>query len=142
MVSLLLTSEQIDAAEGSLVNSKLTSAQVGDLLSIFRGYLGPLAADYALEATFTAQDDSSDTSRKCAKLAACLQLFSDNQFTPDVAGFANTAANRTGFVYSLEGENYKVFTYAFGLFWDLPRQLASPNGRRVSMQGKFVYTSP
>lgn len=115
---------------------------MSDLLSIFRGYLGELESDYSIQATLEAQDDDTDPSQKCAKLMACLALWSENQFTPSVAGFAPTAANRTGFVYSLEGENFEIFKYAFGLFWSLPRGLGSSSNQRVSTQGTFRRMNP
>lgn len=139
-MATLLTSAQITAGVASLTNDKLTTPQISDLVSIFRGYLGDLAGDYALQATFEALDDSANGAQICAKLAACLALFQENQFTPR-AGFDPTAANRTGFVYSLDGEIYEIFKYAFGLLWDLPRSL-SGKASRVSTQGTFVRSNP
>lgn len=142
-MSLLLTSEQITAGAAGLSSGKLTASAVADLLSIFRGYLGDLESDYSIQSTLEAQDDSADLSQKCAKLMACLALWSDNQFTPEIAGFAPTAANRTGFVYALSGENFEIFKYAFGLFWSLPKSLSqSGSSSRVSTQGTFRRTNP
>ena len=143
-MALLLTEEQLAAAAISLEDGKLTPSQVSDLVSIFRGYLAELEANYALESTLSLEDDSDGLGRqRCQKLAACLILFQDNQFTPE-SGFAPTAANRTGFIYSLDGENFEVFRYAFGLFWPIPKELINKylgTGRtRTSSQGQFVNT--
>lgn len=139
---MLLSLDQLAAGKISLQSGKLHLSQVSDLVSIFRGYLGPLADDYSIEAILVAEDDTtSGGARRCEKLAACLELFRDNQFTPE-SGFAPTAANRTGFNYSLDGEVYEIFKYCFGLFWPIPKELAnnfqSGNRLRSSAQGSFV----
>lgn len=144
-MSLLLSKEQIDA--GSQVvflnDNKLTASQITDLLSIFRGYLGPLAAQYPLRATLEAEQDTQNGDQRCAKLVACLTLFQENQFTP-ASGFAPTVANRTGFNFSADGEVYEFFKYAFGLFWDIPAELElkfnslSQGGSGSFQQGAFT----
>jgi len=131
----LLTQEQIDAGAATLAGGKLRQSQVDDILSIWRGYLGGLASSYSLSSTLSgAQDDA--VSNKCAKLAACLQLWQDVQF--DVSAFAATNANRTGFTDSTKDERYEIFLYSFGLFWDIPSSLASkvsgPNVSNASSQ--------
>lgn len=138
---MLLTTEQLAAGLATLVNHKLTKAMVDDLVAIFRGFLGDLEANYPISATLTAEDDNDGLgARRCEKLAACLLLFQENQFTPE-SGFAPTAANRTGFNYSLDGEVFQTFLYCFGLFWPVPRQLAdNKSTRRGSAQGRFVTT--
>src|SRR6476661_5701487 len=139
----LLTKAQIDAGSAVVAqnDNKLTASQVADLVSIFRGYLGSLAANYSIRATLEAEQDIDGGDLRCAKLAACLALFQENQFTP-ASGFAATNANRTGFTYSLDGEVYETFKYAFGLFWDLPPELEIRfNNSRTggkSAQGQFV----
>jgi hypothetical protein len=143
-MALLLTTDQIDAAAATLVTSdnKLTAGMVSDLVSIFRGYLGPLASSYTLKDTLAAQQDLQENDERiAAKLAACLALFQENQFTPE-SGFAPTAANRTGFNYSLDGEVYEIFKYAFGLLWDIPVELPTvattgSGGRFQPSQGRF-----
>lgn len=142
MASLLLTDDQITAGAATLVNGKLPASAVSDLLSISRGYLGALADDYPLEATFTAEDDSDGLERgRAAKLAACLALFQENQFTPK-SGFEATNGSRTGFVYSLDGEVFQIFLYVFGLFWTVPTAIANGGSanRRRSTQGAFNRT--
>lgn len=136
---LLLTDDQIAAGAAALTDGKLSGSMVADLVSIFRGYLGDLAVNYPLEATLAAEDDNASDAKRCAKLAACLSLFQENQFTP-LAGFAPTAGNRTGFVYSMDGEVFEIFRYAFGLFWDIPAALTAKAGSqsRVSTQGAFI----
>lgn len=143
-MTYLLTEEQLAAASGSLEEGKLSAAHVDDLLAIFRGYLGTLASKYPLRSTFEAEDDEDGLGRRrCEKLVACLVLFQDNQFTPE-SGFAPTAANRTGFIYSSDGEVFEIFKYAFCLFWDWPEEFANKfqagNANRRSAQGRFVKT--
>lgn len=138
----LLTDEQIAVGDESLENGRLSPTMIMDLVSIFRGYLSELADKYPLEATFTAENDNDGLGRqRCAKLAACLAVFNENQFTPQ-SGYAPTNANRTGFNYSMDGEVFEVFKYAFCLFWALPRQFQNnfQNGSRsqTSAQGRFV----
>jgi hypothetical protein len=129
----LLTTEQISAGETALIGNRLTLSQVDDLLSIFRGYLGAIANNYPLESTFTNLEDTVSSNR-CAKLAACLLLWQDNQF--DVSGFVATNANKTGFTDSTPGENYEIFKYAFGMFWTLPDRFLNSNQRQFnSSQG-------
>lgn len=139
---MLLSQDQLAAGKISLNDGKLHSSQVSDLISIFRGYLGGLADGYAMKATLEAEDDNDGLGqRRCEKLAACLILFQENQFTP-ASGFAPTAANRTGFNYSLDGEVFEIFKYCFGLFWNLPKDFTNPFQNsalnRVSAQGRFV----
>jgi hypothetical protein len=120
MDGLILTSAEITAGAGTLSGGKLKASQVEDLVSTFRSYLGSLAGNYALKPTFEALTDTAD-SNKAAKLAACLLRWQDNAF--DVSAFAATNANRTGFTDSTPGENFEIFKYAFGLFWDFPIEL-------------------
>lgn len=120
MDGLLLTSDQITAGAATLSGNKLKSSQIDDLVSIWRGYLGGLASNYALVSTLENQEDDADSNR-CAKLAACLLLWQDVQF--DVTAFSATNANRTGFTDSTEKERYEIFLYTFGLFWDIPSSL-------------------
>lgn len=140
---MLLTTEQINdgAAQVAGHDNKLTVSMVFDLLSIFRGYLGPLADGYDIEGTLTAEQDTPTSAQRCAKLAACLTLFQENQFTP-ASGFAPTVANRTGFNYSMDGEVYEIFKYAWGLFWDLPKEMElrfqSANAGSRSSEGQFI----
>lgn len=143
-MGLLLTTEQIDAGAEAIVNNnnRLTASMVEDLLSIFRGYLGSLAANYDLKTTLENEQDANGGSQKCAKLAACLFLFQENQFTPE-SGFAPTVANRTGFNYSMHGEVFEIFKYAFGLFWDIPPELVnkfnkSSGAMAASSEGFFL----
>jgi hypothetical protein len=143
---LLLTKSQIDAGSEAvaLTDNKLTADQISDLVSIFRGYLGPLFDLYPVESTLAAEQDTAGSALRCAKLAACLGLFQENQFTPQ-SGFAATNANRTGFTYSLHGEVYEVFKYAFGLFWTIPAELElqfnalSKRSGGTSSQGVFSH---
>lgn len=140
---MLLTKEQIDAGSLAIANNdnQLTESMISDLVSIFRGYLGVLADRYPLESTLRAEQDTAGGALRCAKLAACLTLFQDLQFTP-ASGFAPTVANRTGFNYSLDGEVYEIFKYAFGLFWNIPKELEIKYNRAAGggsfAQGEFV----
>jgi len=144
-MAALLSKEQIDAGSQLVftTGNRLTASQITDLLSIFRGYLGPLASEYPLRATLEAEQDIPDGDFKCAKLAACLNLFQELQFTP-ASGFAATVANRTGFNFSADGEVYEIFKYAFGLYWDIPAELEirfnslSSGGTGSFQQGAFV----
>jgi len=138
----LLSKDQIDAGSLAVFNNgnKLTDDMVDDLVSIYRGYLGELFDNYDVEATLKAETDSA-LRKRCAKLAACLLYFQENQFTP-ASGFAPTLANRTGFNYSMDGEIYEVFKYAFGLFWNIPKELElrfnNMAGNSVSSEGVFL----
>lgn len=140
---MLLTTDQINQGSAAIANNgnKLTVSMVSDLVSIFRGYLGPLADNYDIETTLLAETDTQTGALRCAKLAACLFLFQENQFTP-ASGFAPTVANRTGFNYSLDGEVYEIFKYAFGLFWDIPKELElrfqNASARFTSTEGQFL----
>lgn len=120
----LLSKDQVDAGSEAIFQNgnKLTESMIIDLISIFRGYLGSLYDDYPIETTLRAEIDVEFGPKKCAKLAACLLKFQDEQFTP-ASGFAPTVANRTGFNYSMDGEVYEVFKYAWGLFWNIPQEL-------------------
>ncbi len=138
----LLTDAQLTVGEETLEAGKLPPSVVIDLVSIFRGYLGELAESYPLVATFEGEDDNDGLGRqRCAKLAACLAIFNENQFTPR-SGYDATNANRTGFVYSLDGEVFEVFKYVFGLFWPLPKEFQNnfqnSARTRTSAQGSFV----
>jgi len=141
-MAFLLTPEQIEAAKANVFqhDNKLTASEVSDLVSIFRGFLGVLADNYTLESTLTAEQDTENGALRCVKLAACLALFQDNQFTPK-SGFASGTGNRTGFNYSMDGEVYEIFKYAFGLFWPIPRELEiarlSINRLATPQQGPF-----
>ncbi len=144
-VQLLLTTDQLAAGLATLENGKLTASQVDDLYSIFRGYLGNLAPNYPILTVLRAEDDDeSGGARRCEKLAACLILFQEDQFTPE-SGFAPTAANRTGFNYSADGEMFEIFKYCFGLFWDIPKEMTNrfqnAGSSRTSAQGRFVNTN-
>lgn len=140
-ISNLLTEEQITFAKTTLIDNKLKPTQIEDLLSIFREFLGYLAENYQIEKTLTDCQDVNG-SEKCAKLSACLMLWQDNQFSN--GGFAPTLANRTGFNFSIDVEDYRIFKYAFGLFWNVPQELENKfikNGRgRVSETGSFINT--
>lgn len=141
---MLLTTDQLEAGLSTLNNGKLLLSQVDDLTSIFRGFLGELADNYPIRQTLTLEDDTtSGGARRAEKLAACLLLFQDNQFTPE-SGFAPTAANRTGFNYSMDGEVFEIFKYAFGLYWNLPVEFTnaflSASRNRTSAGGRFVNT--
>lgn len=143
-MSFLLTEEQLATAAGALEQGKLSAAHIDDLLAVFRGYLGGLAVNYSIRSTFEAEDDDDGLGRRrCEKLVACLSLFQENQFTPE-SGFAPTAANRTGFIYSMDGEVFEIFKYAFCLFWDWPAEFGNKfqpsRGVRKSLQGTFVNT--
>lgn len=147
MANFLLTKTQIDEAKadvfGNDPKNRLSPAQVSDLVSIFRGYLSELVDSYSydLENTFLNEVDTADGPLRATKLAACLKIFQENQFTP-ASGFAPTAANRTGFNYSLDGEVFEVFKYAFCLFWNWPVEFENRFKRSssafVSSQGRFV----
>lgn len=140
--SLLSRDQIIAGSEAVFANgNKLTDDMVDDLVSIFRGYLGSVYDDYAVETTLKAEQDTP-TRTRCAKLAACLIYFQENQFTP-ASGFAPTVANRTGFNYSMDGEIYEVFKYAWGLFWNIPPELelrfqAKGSSRFGIMEGEFI----
>lgn len=99
MTGLILTAEQITAGAATLSSNKLKESQVDDLISISRFYLGRFASNYALRSTFEGLTDTV-TSNRCAKLAACLLLWQENQF--DVSGFAATNANREGYYDSTD----------------------------------------
>lgn len=139
--ALILTDGQITQGTASLISGKLTESQVDDLITMFRNYLGFLASDYPIESTLTIQEDNTNSKNRCAKLAACLLLWQDDQFLN--GGFAATNSNRTGFNYSIDETGYLIFKYAFGLFWDIPIQLDNKflsGGNYVpnSRQGKFI----
>jgi hypothetical protein len=139
MAILKLTDEQIENGADSLEDNKLTPSQVEDIVSIFRGFLWDLADNYELEETLTALEDSASV-KTCAKLAACLQLFNE-EIAFDNGGFAATLANKTGFNYSLDTQEFKIFKYAFGLLWTVPidiGQMGASSGH--SEQGYFVNT--
>lgn len=131
-MALYLTDAQIAAGAESLTDNKLTADQIDDLISIFRKYLKHLATNYALRTTFEALTDTA-TSKRAAKLAACLLLWQDVQF--DNSAFAATNANRTGYTDSTIAERYDIFEYAFGLFWDLPANLPGASGSSSLMSG-------
>lgn len=139
-MSLLLTDEQLAAGSATLNSGQLTPSQVSDLVSIFRGYLGKLAPNYPIQAALASENDTTSGGwQRCAKLAACLVLFQENQFTPD----SGIAATRTeGVNFSADGEVFEIFKYAFGLFWDIPKELWNKYNRlssnRTSLQGRVV----
>ncbi len=139
MAGMLLTDDQISAGSLTLLNGKLQPSQVDDLISIWRSYLGTLASNYQLLTTLEALDDTGNTRKRAAKLAACLLLWQDNQF--DVSGFAATAANKSGFNDSGPGENYEIFKYAFGLFWDIPVELEIKFNSNSSGGGSSKFSS-
>lgn len=139
---MLLTTEQITDAKAIIANTnnRLTASQVTDLVSIFREYLGAsLSQKYSLKTTLESEVDVANGEEKCAKLVACLFLWQENQFGN--GGFAPTAANRTGFNYSISEEGFRIFKYAFGLFWDIPDGLANrflaSNSSGFSEQGTY-----
>lgn len=130
MEGLRLSSEAIQAGALTLENNKLKPSQIEDLVSVFRGYLDELAENYDLETDLGVLTDSANSNR-CAKLAAYLLSLQDNEF--DNGGFSATNANRSGFNYSIDEENFLRFRYAFGLLYTIPRELA--NRYRKSSQG-------
>lgn len=139
---MILTTEQLNDAKAIIANTnnRLTASQVTDLVSIFREYLGgSLSQKYSLKATLESEVDITDGNDKCAKLVACLFLWQENQFGN--GGFAPTAANRTGFNYSISIEGFRIFKYAFGLFWDIPdglhNEYLSSNASGYSEQGTY-----
>jgi hypothetical protein len=139
---MILTTEQLNDAKAIIAtsNNRLTASQVTDLVSIFREYLGEsLSKKYSLKTTLEAEIDITNGDEKCAKLVACLFLWQENQFGN--GGFAPTAANRTGFNYSIGEEGFRIFKYAFGLFWDIPDGLSnrflSSTAQGVSEQGTY-----
>lgn len=134
----------VDLTDNTL--KKLKPTHIEDLVSIFRGYLGDLADNYALETTLKNARDKQDESEKCAKLVACLALFQDSEVGGN-GGFAPTVANRSGFNYSIDQDKYNVFRYAFGLFWTVPPELDNQfmkagSRRRTSTQGTTTYLAP
>lgn len=124
MTGLVLTAAQITAGAETLVDDKFKLSQIDDLVAIFRNYLGgdQTVSTSTIRSTFEALTDDA-TNNKCAKLAACLNLWSENQF--DVSGFAATGASRQGYYDSTAAENFEIFKYAFALFWDLPYSVIS-----------------
>lgn len=129
MQGLRLSSAQISAGANTLDANKLKPSQVDDLVSVFRDFLGSLAADYSVRSDLEALTDTP-TSNRCAKFAAYLILLQDAEFGN--GGFAATNANRTGFNYSIDQENYLMFRYFFGLLYDIPDEL---DNRWISGKG-------
>ena len=134
--NLKISDDELATATGNLVNSKLTVAQVQDIVSFFRIFLAELASNYSIQSTLEGLEDDTDN-KTCAKLLACLTRWNDLQF--DNGGFAPTNANRTGFNASIDVEEFKIFRYGWTLLWDLPSNLVSLNGnrRRTTQQGSF-----
>jgi hypothetical protein len=137
MPSNILTPEQITAGNATLQDNKLLLTQVEDLLSMFREFLNHLAENYPIEATLKAETDTGG-SQKCAKLAACLLLWQDNQF----ANGGLEATRTVGVNFSIDVEDYRIFKYAFGLFWSLPIEMENRfvklGNNRQSQSGEFI----
>ena len=134
-LNLKFSDNELATATGNLVNSKLTVAQVQDIVSFFRVFLVELAENYSIKSTLEGLEDDTEN-KTCAKLLCCLKRWNELQF--DNGGFAPTNANRTGFNASIDVEEFKVFRYGFTLLWDLPSSLSgSGSKRRTTQQGKF-----
>ncbi len=134
-----LDADQITAGAASLTDNKLTDSQVEDIVSVFRGFLLDLADYYELTETLEELEDS-ETKKTCAKLAACLQLFNE-EIGFDNGGFAATLANKTGFNFSIDTQEFKIFKYAFGLLWTVPNDLGVMGASSgFSEQGSFINT--
>lgn len=114
----MLSDQEIQAAATArLITGKLTGSDVDDLVSAFRLVLGPLeeTLELDLRGDLESLDDTSDTRKKAAKMAACVIRLQNEDFG---------VASLTGELENSDHEQRRLFTiYALGLLYVLPIEL-------------------
>lgn len=120
----MLTDAEITSAASRLVagtagsHGKLSESDVDSLVSIFRLVLGPLEDQYGydLYADLEALDDTENTKKKAAKLAACLLRLIDEDF--GVARIVKGIEND-------DEDQRRLFTiYALSILYKIPVELS------------------
>lgn len=81
----MLSDANIAAGEARLETGKLSPVDMRRMVSSLRLLLGPLESKYSLDlkTSLTALDDTTDTEKKAAQMAACLILLMAEEFDVD-----------------------------------------------------------
>lgn len=114
----MLTDAEITAAASRLNTGKLTESDVDSLVSAFRLLLGPLEVtyNYDLVTDLEALDDTANTRKKAAKLAAILIRLQAEDFG---------VASLLGDFENLDSEQRRLLiAYGFTILYTLPAELA------------------
>lgn len=114
----MLTDAEITAAATRLTTGKLSGSDVDSLVSTFRLLLGPLEDTYKFDLVgdLEALDDTANTRKKAAKMAACLIRLIDEDFG---------VSNLNGSFENSDDEQRRLFTiYALSIMYKIPLELA------------------
>lgn len=114
---MLTDAEITTAGAARLITGKLSGSDVDSLISVFRLLLGPLEDLYemGLISDLEALDDTLDTRKKAAKMAAChLRLVNEDFGVSNLAGdFENS-----------DNDQRRLFTiYALSILYKVPAEL-------------------
>lgn len=138
----MLTDAEITAAgTARLASGKLSGSDVDSLVSTFRLLLGPLEDVYEMDLVgdLEALDDTGNTRKKAAKLAACLVRLINEDFG---------VSNLTGGFENSDDEQRRLFTiYALSILYKIPVELMDAEiftkvmiaARRTSQSVKVTF---
>src|ERR1035437_8236182 len=113
----MLTDTEITAGNSRLTAGKLSGSDVDSLVSTFRLLLGPLEDLYQMDliTDLEALNDTSNTRKKAAKLAACLIRLIAEDFG---------VSNFTGSYENSDYDQRRLFTiYALSILYKVPAEL-------------------
>lgn len=120
----MLTAAQIATGTARLVSGKLTDVDVDSLVSVFRMFFADLETVYGYEfsAKLSALDDTGNSLKQCAQIAACLNKM-------ETLGFG--VASFTGELnYKEKDEYWQYVVIAFTKIYPLPGEFSVYDWRR------------
>jgi hypothetical protein len=126
----MLSDAEIELAANRLESGKLTAKDVDSLVSSFRTLLGPLEANYTLEADLILLDDSAVGSPlKASKMAAILIRLINEDFGVDFIDGQLKSSD--------DDQRRLLLIYGFTLLYPLPIELVAQDiYNRVSYSGR------
>lgn len=117
----MITEAEVTAGTARLVASKLKPSDVDKVISAIRMFFGGLEQKYAYDykTKLTALDDSANTEKQAAQVAAALTKLESEGF--GVSGFSGSGS---GMYYSEESEYLKYVMFIFSKLYPIPVEFA------------------
>jgi hypothetical protein len=132
----MLNSDEITYATTNLLeDGKLPLQTVDDLIQAFRLVIGPLEAvyNYEFETVLTALDDTGNTRKRAAKMAACNLRLINEDFGVSVITDGLTNSDR---------DQRELFTlFAFSLLYPIPIELMSATVFQQIQNSEQIYSA-
>lgn len=131
----MLTAAQIAAGTARLVDGKLTQDDVDQFVTVFRMFIGSLETTYGyeFETKLEALDDTGNTEKKAAQVAACAIILEELGF-----GVAEVKGNTN---FREKDEYWQYVMIAFSKLYPIPPELSTWDLKRRTRTNRVSSTA-